>query len=99
MTDSDYKKDIPCVVFALGKIVATPNALEHTPANEIASALRRHASGDWGTLDREDWQANDQALLEGGRLLSVYDSSDERKFWIITEADRSVTTVLFPEDY
>jgi len=85
--------------FPFGQIVATPNAVAHVPQSEILTALSRHLRGDWGTLDAEDMQANDQALAQGGRLLSAYLSTPGVKFWIITEADRSVTTVLLPEDY
>lgn len=94
---------VGCVVFTakffLGQMVATPNALAVIPNDEILIAMARHARGDWGNLDREDWEANEQALKMGGRLLSSYLSSGNVKFWIITEADRSVTTVLLPEDY
>ena len=65
---------------------------------EVLTALRRHASGDWGDLCPEDTLANDAALHHGGRLFSAYGQGADR-FWIITEADRSVTTVLLPEDY
>ena len=58
-----------------------------------------YARGDWGDLCSEDKQANDDALSVGARLLSAYHTGDGRKFWIITEADRSVTTVLLPEEY
>lgn len=85
--------------FPLGQIVATPNALDSIPPDEIQGALARHVRGDWGTLDVEDWNANEQALLHGGRLFSAYHSTQNIKFWIITEHDRSVTTVLLPEDY
>jgi hypothetical protein len=85
--------------FPLGRIVATPNALDHIPNEEILSAVSRHVQGDWGTLDTEDRNANERALKEGGRLFSQYHSIQNIKFWIITEADRSVTTVLLPEDY
>ena len=85
--------------FSLGQIVATPNALNSVPNNEIAAALQRHVRGDWGNLDEEDKQANEDALHRGSRLLSSYLTSQNVKFWIITEADRSVTTVLLPEDY
>jgi hypothetical protein len=85
--------------FPLGRIVATPNALNHIPNDEILRAVSRHVQGDWGTLDAEDWNANERALKEGGRLFSQYHSIQDVKFWIITEADRSVTTVLLPEDY
>lgn len=61
--------------------------------------MRRHAKGDWGDLDVEDLQANDAALKSGGRLVSSYRTESGTKFWIITEADRSATTVLLPEEY
>ncbi len=85
--------------FPLGQVVATPNALSHVPNDEIIAALRRHVSGDWGELDAHDKQVNEQALREGERLLSAYQSSTRVRFWIITEADRRVTTILLPEDY
>jgi hypothetical protein len=85
--------------FALGRIVATPNALAHLTHDDVLSALNRHRVSDWGDVCPEDRQANERALIKGGRLLSVYHSVSGTKFWIITEADRSVTTVLLPEDY
>lgn len=89
----------PIAVFRLGRIVATPNSLQHVPQPDILRGLQRHQAGDWGDAEAEDRQANDRALVEGTRLLSVYHTSAGLKFWIITEADRSVTTVLLPEDY
>jgi hypothetical protein len=85
--------------FLLGAIVATPNALNKIPNDEILNALSRHERGDWGTLDPEDVEANEQALLKGGRLFSSYRSIQDVKFWIITEWHRRITTVLLPEDY
>jgi len=85
--------------FLLGQIVATPNALNKIPNDEILNALARHVRGDWGTMDAEDLDANEQSLLKGGRLFSSYLSIQNVKFWIITEWNRSVTTVLLPEDY
>ena len=82
----------------LGQLVITANASLRLSTEEVLTALRRHASGDWGDLCPEDAIANDEALHQGGRLLSAYGESEFR-FWIITEADRSVTTVLLPEDY
>lgn len=87
------------VSFALGRVVATPNALEQISPEEIHHALSRHTRGDWGSLDSDDWNANERALQNGTRLLSAYTSSTDIRFWIITEWDRSVTTVLLPEDY
>ncbi len=85
--------------FPLGQIVITSNALATLSHDDILPALGRHVLGDWGELDEEDKRANDRALLSGSRLLSAYRSAQDVKFWIITEADRSVTTVLLPEDY
>ena len=87
--------------FDLGRIVATPGALEHLSLADIMTALGRHSLGDWGDLDEEDREANDRALQDGGRLLSAYRTAGESavKFWIITEWDRSVTTILLPEEY
>lgn len=85
--------------FPLGQIVATSHALTAIHPDEILKALSRHVRGDWGTLDPEDLQSNERALQFGGRLFSSHLSSQNVKFWIITECDRSVTTVLLPEDY
>lgn len=87
--------------FALGRTVATPGALE---ALEKASQtptefLSRHVSGDWGTLPPEDAQANKDALAGGGRLFSAYLLNNGTKIWVITEWDRSVTTILLPAEY
>ncbi len=85
--------------FWLGRVVATPNALARIPASDLSTGLLRHQDGDWGDLDPEDKAENELSLREGFRLLSAYHSAEKVKFWIITEADRSVTTVLLPEDY
>ncbi len=87
------------ITVPLGMIVATPNALANISADEIQRALQRHVIGDWGELDADDKKANDDALQSGERLLSAYKSATGTKFWIITESDRSVTTILLPEDY
>jgi len=63
------------------------------------TSLQRHARGDWGDLSEEDKKENEYSLNRHLRLLSAYEQSGEPKLWIITEADRSVTTVLFPEEY
>jgi len=84
--------------FSLGQVVITPNALEKLKSDDILNALNRHIIADWGELDDEDRQTNDEALQIGSRLLSAY-RSGHTKFWIITEADRSSTCVLLPEDY
>src|ERR1051325_4924425 len=85
--------------FGLGRIVATPNALSKLSNEDILRALQRHQAGDWGDVDEHDRQENELSLKEGFRLLSVFHSAQRVKFWIITESDRSSTTLLLPEDY
>jgi hypothetical protein len=85
--------------FRLGRIVSTPNALESITQNDILTAIGRHQSGDWGDVCAEDKEVNDRALVEGTRILSAYRAVNGTKFWLITEAGFSVTTVLLPEDY
>jgi hypothetical protein len=68
-------------------------------AKFVNESLRRHSIGDWGNMCHEDRSANEQALVEGSRLFSVYDKAGHQKIWVISEADRSSTTVLFPEEY
>ena len=85
----------------LGRCVATPGAiwtLEEAGVSP-ASVLARHANGDWGELDEHDRRANEYALKHGLRVLSAYTLSSGEKIWIITEADRSTTTILLPEEY
>lgn len=87
--------------FPLGQLVATRGALaafERTQQTPIAF-LSRHATGDWGDLDSEDKALNDHAVDTGGRLLSAYHLTDGTKIWVITEADRDVTSILKPEEY
>ena len=86
------------IQFQSGTLVTTLGALEVATQTQIAAILRRHLSGDWGEIDRDDAAANDRALTHGERLLSVYDVNGE-KLWVITEADRSATTVLTPGEY
>jgi len=85
--------------FPLGNVVITPNALGHLTPADIQLGLQRHQAGDWGELGEEDWQENDQALRTGLRLLSSYRSRGGVTFWIISEASRTCTTLLLPEDY
>lgn len=86
--------------FALGQTVSTSNAMATLNPEDAFSALRRHASGDWGDCGPVDWESNDLALANGeDRIFSVFHDRNGVKFWIITEWDRSVTTVLLPEDY
>jgi hypothetical protein len=89
------------VRFPLGRLVATPGALA---ALERAGAypvryLARHATCDWGDVDAEDWAANDRALVDGERLLSGYALPNGERLLLITEADRSATSLILPEEY
>jgi hypothetical protein len=88
----------PATRFPLGQVVITSSASLRLATEEVLTGIRRHACGDWGDLCPEDKLANDDALEHGGRLLSAYGEGQHR-FWLITEADRSVTTVLLPDDY
>jgi len=83
----------------LGNVVITPNALDQLTPADIQRGLQRHSTGDWGELDAEDRQENDRALQSGLRLLSSYISTGGATYWVITEANRSVTTLLMPDDY
>jgi hypothetical protein len=86
-------------VFRLGRIVSTPNALQSLTQDDILSGIQRHQAGDWGNLGDDDRAANDRALAQGGRIVSAYNAMNGTRFWLITEADRSRTTILLPEDY
>lgn len=85
--------------FQLGQIVITVGAKEEIPIEDVQSALDRYVEGDWGDVPKEDWNANNKALKNDDRLLSSYKSNEGIKFWIITEWDRSYTTVLLPSEY
>ena len=86
--------------FSLGHIVATPGALDLMRRSGIdaLALLARHVRGDWGKVPAEDARENELSVREGFRILSSYDCGNE-KVWIITEADRSATTILLPSDY
>lgn len=98
MSSAGGKKFLP------GQIVSTRGVhnliLENSSfAVFVHQSLMRHLSGDWGCVCSEDWRANEIALIEGSRLLSAYKGVGLPKIWVITEADRSATTILFPEEY
>ena len=88
-------------LFSLGQIVATPSALAalEQAGHGAHEFLRRHVSGDWGELDADDRRENELSLRAGFRLLSAYLLTNGEKMWIITEADRSATTLLLPSEY
>jgi len=87
--------------FELGQIVATPGALAaiKKAGQQPGEFLTRHINRDWGDLDAEDRKENEYSLEHGFRLLSAYKTNAGDRLWIITEADRSVTTLLLPEEY
>lgn len=93
--------------FPLGQIVSTPGALEACTQDYLTQCLARHAGGDWGCVGDEDRETNEAALKGGGRLLSSYPIDPgkpckgwgDNTLWIITEANRSVTTFLLPDEY
>lgn len=89
------------VAIDIGRMVATPGALKALAEAEQTPLefLIRHRSGDWGEVCPEDWAENDLSVREGFRILSAYTLKTDVKMWIITEADRSVTTILLPEEY
>lgn len=105
-TTENQRRDRPKLTEAEGKRLPLElGFLCKTPGTEcidgldILKALGRHAMGDWGDLCRDDWQLNNSALTEDARVLSSYVSREGVKFWIITECDRSVTTILLPDEY
>ncbi len=85
--------------FEVGQLGITPGAQELIPMKEVEIALNRHASGDWGKVCEDDHAQNEWALENEARLMSVYESESGESFWIITEADRSSTTILLPSEY
>ena len=91
----------PRRLFELGQVVGTPGAAAALGAAgaDVLQLLTRHVTGDWGELDEEDWQENDFSVTRQLRILSSYQLETGAKVWLITEADRSVTTFLLPEEY
>ncbi len=88
-------------LFSCGTVVATPAVITHFSENNIgieSYLIQRHLQSDWGDVPPEDAIVNDFAVENGLRILSAYVAAN-RRFWVITEADRSVTTFLFPEEY
>ena len=91
----------PKPLFDLGQIVGTPGALHalQEAGQDPAQLLTRHVTGDWGDLGEEDKAENELSVQQGFRILSAYQLSTGTKVWLITEADRSATTFLLPEEY
>jgi hypothetical protein len=86
-------------LFPMGRIVITRGGHSAIAADELLTALLRHAQGDWGDVCDEDRYSNEEALVRHSRLFSAYQASCGAKFWIITEHDRSYTTILLPNEY
>jgi hypothetical protein len=97
--NTQAKRQTP--LFPLGQVVATPGALAAlAEANQSPWALlQRHGRGDWGDIPVEDQQENDFSVPQALRILSAYTLSTGVKLWLLTEADRSYTTVLLPAEY
>lgn len=91
----------PVMPFDLGEVVATPGALDELERQQVLpiALLSKHLRGDWGSVSADDALANDYALKDGDRLLSSYTIAANVRIWIITEADRSVTTLMLPSEY
>lgn len=91
----------PNPLFPLGQIVATPGAIKsmEEAAQDPAELLGRHVVGDWGQIPDEDRKENELSVREGFRILSAYELATGEKVWIITERDRSATTILRPDEY
>jgi hypothetical protein len=98
---------VPVKLFDLGHIVSTPGALQACSPDRLRQCLTLHIRGEWGVVSAEDRKANFEALFNGMRILSAYPIDPgkpckgfgENTLWIITEADRSATTFLLPEEY
>ena len=86
-------------LFELGKIYSTPGVERKVSQEEALISLGRHVSGDWGNVGVQDWKENDFALRNDCRILSTYVGGESVTYWIITEADRSATTILLPDEY
>jgi hypothetical protein len=98
--ESPEKRPVPKILFDMGQVVVTSGASYtlHQLERHPVQLLARHATGDWGQLPEQDIEENERSLKHGFRLFSAYNIEDSR-FYVITEWDRSVTTVLLPEEY
>ncbi len=96
---TDTNRSLP--EFPLGRIVATPGALKALKEGDQSpfAFLERHQAGDWGELCEEDKRENEFSVRNDFRILSAYRTRNNTNIWVITEADRSVTTLLLPEEY
>ena len=107
--ESDFSEDSrklevneqPKPLFRLGQLVGTPGAIKalQEAEQDPLELLYRHVTGDWGVLDDEDKKENEFSVVHGFRIVSAYKLETGVKVWVITEADRSATTILLPDDY
>ena len=99
MNETNFEVPVEGPLFPFGKIAITAAAMQSLSPSDVFDGLTRHGFGDWGTVCMEDWKSNDEAMYEDGRLLSTYRAKDQTVFWIITEWNRTATTILLPSDY
>lgn len=92
------KPSINRIPYDPGRLIMTRSVPQHFEPEEVFCCLMRHIRCDWGDISQADWKANDDAISDGDRLVSAYDVRGQRML-IITEADRSATTVMLREDY
>lgn len=99
MTQHSCKNNQP--LLTVGRVIVTAGAFRLLGENQrsFLKFLQRHRYGDWGDLEHEDKEINNHALLSGERILSSYNITEVDRLWIITEADRSITTILVPDEY
>jgi len=100
-TERSPERGQTAALFPLGRVVSTPGAVAALAeaGAEPGYYLARHTCGDWGEVPPEDAEENELSVREGFRILSAYTLPSGVKIWIITEADRSATTLLLPEEY
>ena len=89
----------PVLVLDFGVVCVTQGATDRLNKDDVRNALSRHICGDWGIVEMDDWYQNDNSLRNGFRILSAYVDRNSQKFWIVTEGDRSTTTIMLPEEY
>jgi hypothetical protein len=91
----------PVILFQLGRLCATPGAIRvlTSAGADPVEYIARHLAGDWGDLDADDSAMNDRALQLGERIISAYRLANDEKIWIVTEADRSATTIRLPAEH
>lgn len=100
-SDSSSASGVAVPLLPLGQVLTTPGALALLRSLQLTPLrfVLRHMAGDWGDVCEEDRQTNAEALVHGARVMSVYELGPTQRLWIITEADRSSTTLLLPEEY